>query len=76
MCWAVASVFTPIAIVAALYYRIAGVERSIPFAGLALLLAALFAYATETISKRTPRPGSAAAEASTPPASSQPSPSH
>ena len=63
MCWAVASVFTPIAIVAALYYRIAGVERSIPFAGLALLLAALFAYATETISKRTPRPGSAAAEA-------------
>jgi uncharacterized membrane protein len=63
ICWAVASVFTPLAIVAALYYRIAGVERSIPFAGLALLLAALFAYATETLSKRTPRPGSGAAEA-------------
>ena len=63
MCWAVASVFTPLAILAALYYRIAGVERSIPFAALALLLAALFAYATEALSKRTPRPGSAAGEA-------------
>ena len=34
-----------------------------PFAGAALLLAALFALATETLGKRAPRPGSAAAEA-------------
>ncbi len=30
--WATASVFAPLAILAALYYRIAGFERSIPFA--------------------------------------------
>ena len=63
ICWSVASVFTPIAILIALYYRISGFERSIPFAGLALLLAALFAYAVEALGKRTPRPGSAAGEA-------------
>ena len=48
---------------AALYYRVAKFEPSIPFAGAALLLAALFALATETLGKRAPRPGSAAAEA-------------
>jgi uncharacterized membrane protein len=61
--WAGASVFAPLAILAALYYRIAGFERSIPFAALALLLAALFGFATEVLSKRETRPGNAAAEA-------------
>ncbi len=61
--WAAAAVFTPLAMLAALYYRIANVEQSLPFAGTALLLAALFALATETLGKRAPRPGSAAAEA-------------
>ena len=55
--------FTPLAMLAALYYRVAKFEPSIPFAGAALLLAALFALATETLGKRAPRPGSAAAEA-------------
>jgi len=61
--WAASAVFAPIAILAALYYRIAGFERSIPFAGLALLLAALYAIATEALNKRGPRPGIAAAGA-------------
>lgn len=61
--WAASAVFAPIAIMVALYYRIAGFERSIPFAGIALLLAALFATATETLGKREPRPGLAAATA-------------
>ena len=61
--WATAGVFAPLAILAALYYRIAGFERSIPFAALALLLAALFGYATEVLTRREPRPGSAAAQA-------------
>jgi hypothetical protein len=45
------------------YYRIAGFERSIPFAGLALLLAALNGFATEKLGKRAPRPGLADAGA-------------
>jgi uncharacterized membrane protein len=61
--WSAAGVLAPLAILIALYYRIAGLERSIPFAGLALLLAALFAVATEQLSKRTPRPGLATASA-------------
>jgi uncharacterized membrane protein len=61
--WVLTSAIAPIAILAALYYRVAGWERSIPFAGLALLLAALFAVATETLAKRAPRPGSASAQA-------------
>src|ERR1700704_4455543 len=61
--WAASSVLAPIAILIALYYRVAGWERSIPFAGLALALAALFAVATETLARRAPRPGSAAAQA-------------
>ena len=55
--WATASVVAPLAILAALYYRIAGFERSVPFAALALLLAALFGFATEVLSKRETRPG-------------------
>ncbi len=63
MLWAASSALAPIAILIALYYRVAGWERSIPFAGLALVLAALFAVATETLTRRAPRPGGAAAQA-------------
>jgi uncharacterized membrane protein len=59
MVWSATAAFAPIAILIALYFRIANFDRSIPFAGVALLLAALFAIATETLGKRAPRPGSA-----------------
>jgi uncharacterized membrane protein len=61
--WAVCAVATPIAILIALYYRIYHFERSIPFAGLALLLAAVYALATDSLSRREPRPGMDAATA-------------
>jgi uncharacterized membrane protein len=61
--WSAAGVAGPILILIALYCRIAGFERSIPFAGIALLAAALYGVATELLNKRTPRPGSAASEA-------------
>jgi uncharacterized membrane protein len=61
--WAASAVIAPIAIMAALYYRITVWERSIPFAGVALVLAALYAYATEILSKRAAKPGSASAAA-------------
>jgi uncharacterized membrane protein len=55
--WAATGVIVPLAILIALYYRIYGFERALPFAALALLLAALFAVATEMLAKREPRPG-------------------
>jgi len=61
--WSTTAVVTPIAILIALYLRIAEFDRSIPFAGLALLLAALYGYATELLVKRPLRPGGAAAAA-------------
>jgi uncharacterized membrane protein len=61
--WSAAAVITPIAILIALYLRVAEFDRSIPFAGLALLFAALFGYATELLSNRPPRPGLATAAA-------------
>jgi uncharacterized membrane protein len=61
--WAASAVFVPIAILVALYYRIYQFEQSVPFAGLALVLAALFAFATELLGRREPRPGNAAAAA-------------
>jgi uncharacterized membrane protein len=61
--WSAAAVFAPIAILAALYYRIAGSEPSIPFAAGALLLSALYGFATETLDKHAPRPGIPAASA-------------
>lgn len=61
--WAATGTLTPLAILIALYARIAQFEPSVPFAAIALLLAALAATATETIGKRAPAPGSAAAEA-------------
>jgi uncharacterized membrane protein len=63
MLWAASAVFAPLAILVALYYRIAGFDRSIPFAATALLLAALFSLATEALARRAPRPGTAAATA-------------
>jgi uncharacterized membrane protein len=59
MLWSASAVFAPLAILTALYYRIAGFDRSIPFAALALLMAAAAAYATEALNRRTPRPGMA-----------------
>ena len=61
--WSATAVVTPIAILIALHLRIAEFDRSIPFAGLALLLAALYGYATELLMKRPPHPGGAAAAA-------------
>jgi uncharacterized membrane protein len=61
--WSAAGIATPLLILIALYYRIAGFERSIPFAGLALLLAAINGFATETLGKRPPQPGLAVAGA-------------
>ncbi len=61
--WSAAAVFVPLAILVALYYRIAGFDRSIPFASIALLLGFVAATATEMLSRRPPRPGGAAAGA-------------
>ncbi len=47
----------PLALLIALYARIAHLDRSIPFAILAVLLAAAFAAATEALSRRDARPG-------------------
>ena len=55
--WSAARCSTPIAILVALYARIAHLDRSIPFAILAVLLAAAFGAATEALSKREDRPG-------------------
>jgi uncharacterized membrane protein len=61
--WSATAVIAPVAILIALYWRIAEFDRSIPFAGLALALAALCGYATELLGKRPPRPGLAASAA-------------
>jgi uncharacterized membrane protein len=57
MLWSAAAVFAPLAMLVALYYRIVQLDRSLPFAALALLVAAIFALATETLVKREPQPG-------------------
>ena len=57
MIWSAAGVFTPLALLIALYARIAHLDQSIPFAILAVLLAAAFAAATEILSRREARPG-------------------
>jgi uncharacterized membrane protein len=61
--WSAAAAFTPIAVLAALYYRIARLEPSIPFALTALILSVLYALAVERLDKRPPRPGLAGAAA-------------
>lgn len=63
MLWCASGVFAPLAMLIALYYRIAGLDRSLPFAGLALLLAAIYALATENLIQRDGRPGIMAASA-------------
>ncbi len=55
--WSATAAVTPIALLVALDLRIAEFDRSIPFAGVALLLAALNGYATEMLTKREQRPG-------------------
>jgi uncharacterized membrane protein len=55
--WSACAVFTPLALLITLYARIAHLDRSIPFAILAVVLAASFGAATESLSKRDHRPG-------------------
>ncbi|MCP3471938.1 DUF2339 domain-containing protein [Bradyrhizobium sp. CCGUVB1N3] len=55
--WSSVATFTPVALLVAVYARIAHLDRSIPFAILAVLLAAAFAAATEALSRRENRPG-------------------
>jgi uncharacterized membrane protein len=55
--WSASAVFTPLALLIALYARIAHLDRSIPFAILAVLLAAAYGAATEILSRRDNRPG-------------------
>jgi uncharacterized membrane protein len=61
--WSGAGVFTPLALLIASYARIAHLDRSIPFAILAVLLAAAFAVATEILTRRESRPGLATSTA-------------
>jgi uncharacterized membrane protein len=61
--WSASGVFAPLALLIALYARIAHLDRSIPFAILAVLLAAGFAAATESLSRRELRPGLTASTA-------------
>jgi len=58
--WSLTGVVVPIVILIALYLRIANLDRSIPFAALALALAALYGYATEYLGKRPNRTASPA----------------
>jgi uncharacterized membrane protein len=55
--WSAMAVFVPLALLITLYARIAHLDRSIPFAILAVVLAAAFGAATESLSKRDNRPG-------------------
>ncbi len=55
--WAATATFIPITLLIALYYRIAYLERSIPFAIIAVILAGAFAAATDILTKRPNRPG-------------------
>lgn len=55
--WSACAVFTPLAIMVALYARIAHLDRWIPFAIGAVVLSALFAAAAEMLGKRESRPG-------------------
>ena len=57
--WSAAAVFTPLALLVALYARIAHLDRSIPFAILAVALAAAYAAATEILAKRDRPSGTA-----------------
>jgi uncharacterized membrane protein len=55
--WAASATFTPLALLVALYARIAHLDRSVPFAILAVILAAAYGAATEMLTRRDERPG-------------------
>jgi uncharacterized membrane protein len=55
--WSAAATFVPLALLIALYARIAHLDRSIPFAILAVILAGAFGGITETLTRRENRPG-------------------
>jgi len=55
--WSATATFVPLALLIALYARIAHLDRSIPFAILAVILAAAFGGATEILARRESRPG-------------------
>jgi uncharacterized membrane protein len=61
--WSAVATFIPLALLIALYARIAHLDRSIPFAILAVILAAALAGATEILARRESRPGSMIATA-------------
>lgn len=61
--WSASGVFAALAILVALYYRLAALDASLPFAALALLLAAAFGLATETLVRAPRRPGLATSSA-------------
>jgi uncharacterized membrane protein len=61
--WSASGTFTPLVLLIALYARISHLDHSIPFAILAVLLAASFAAATEVLTRRELRPGLTASTA-------------
>jgi uncharacterized membrane protein len=61
--WSAVAVATPLWLLIATYAHIAHLDRSIPFAIVAIALAGAFGYATEQLSKREPRPGQTIAAA-------------
>jgi uncharacterized membrane protein len=61
--WAATAVFVPLALLIALYARIEHLDRSVPFAILAVILAAAFGAATESLGRRDDRPGGVIATA-------------
>ncbi len=61
--WAASGVFAPLAILIALYATIAHFDRSIPFAIIAVVLAAAFGLATERLDRREAHPGQTASTA-------------
>ena len=61
--WSAAGVFTPLVLLIALYARIAHLDQSVPFAILAVVLAAGFVAATEILTRQDARPGLVAATA-------------
>ena len=61
--WSACGVAVPIVLLIALYARVAHLDRSVPFALIAMVVAGLFAAATEQLARREPRPGQVVATA-------------
>jgi uncharacterized membrane protein len=61
--WSASGVAVPIVLLIALYARVAHLDRSVPFALIAMVVAVLFAAVTEQLSKRESRPGQVVATA-------------